>query len=671
MAYNYLLGKRSIEILKYLLFTDEYVKIQELSTHFNTSRRSIYYDISKLNDWLTNNKLSPLVNDRSKGVMVQPSEISRIQNLLAQEIIDEQKVLSPEERIKAIICSIIVRDRAYYVEDFIDLCQVSRNTIIADLKNVDSFLEPYNLSLSYDTKRGYRIKGEIIKKRAIFFMLFPQLWEDYPSIMNTIVLSSASDTHNVLIEIEKELNTEFVKGTLRTLSVFIASIEHRNDELSFADMDEKEIQSTVEYNLINKYFNYLKDSEKTYIALHLLGSRLQAVPTNMMKEDSKTYTLAQQLVEKFESVSCMKFDRKEELVNAINAHLKTSLYRYRYGVQLGNPLLSTIKEEYSELFKLTKQSCVILEDDLNVMISDSEIAYLTLHFGAFIPHETDKNYAMRILIICPNGIGAGNMLHSEISALVPQAKEIVNLPLSSYHSNHDYDLVISTMILPNEKNLLVVNPILTDKDRISVLRRCMVQEPDVQLQTEAIVKLASQYIPEERIMEFERDLQNLLSTYRVKKIQHRYFGHDLLHYLKENHIQISNEYETWITAIKKSCNPLLQSGAINENYVQSIIHDQEERHLHMFLCNDLVLAHTAIENGANKLDVSLNIFKHPVLFPNNKTARIIIALSAEDQTKHIKLLNDILQIFSNPNNIEELVKFDHITDVYNYLNINL
>ena len=61
--------------------------------------------------------------------------------------------------------------------------------------------------------------------------------------------------------------------------------------------------------------------------------------------------------------------------------------------------------------------------------------------------------------------------------LVPQATEIKNLPLSSYEPEHDYDVVISTVMLPNEQKLIMVHPILTDQDRVAILRNCMATEP--------------------------------------------------------------------------------------------------------------------------------------------------------------------------------------------------
>ena len=73
-----------------------------------------------------------------------------------------------------------------------------------------------------------------------------------------------------------------------------------------------------------------------------------------MKEQDETYEISKNLVHEFERLTYIFFDQEEELVDAINAHLKTSLYRYRYGISWGNPMLNSIKTEYEELTKLQK-----------------------------------------------------------------------------------------------------------------------------------------------------------------------------------------------------------------------------------------------------------------------------------------------------------------------------
>ena len=89
--------------------------------------------------------------------------------------------------------------------------------------------------------------------------------------------------------------------------------------------------------------------------------------------------------------------------------------------------------------------------------------------------------------------------------------------------------------------------------------------------------------------------------------------------------------------------------------------------LYMFLADDLVLAHSAIENGVNRLDVSMCTFKEPVSFLNGKKAKIIIVLCAEDKTKHIHVLNDVLNIFSKKKSIDQITSLSTPAEIYAYI----
>lgn len=662
------LDKRCQEILKRLMYAGGYLKIQDLADEMQISRRSVYYDITKINEWLEDQDIDPLVQERGKGIFVSSDQSRRIQEALSDQGSDNYHVFTPEERSRIEICAIIIRSHPLYIENFMEVCQVSRNTVINDLKNVIRFLENYNLELTYDIKSGYRIAGDTIKKRAIFFMLFPSLWEYYDR--QVVLAENEQRIREILVKlkkIESELHAEYVSGVLPTLAVFMSAIDKRSDELTFSDMDEEEIVETREYQLVSQYFPDLENGEKIYVTLHLLGSRLQTIPVNVMKEQDETYEISKNLVHEFERLTCIFFDQEEELVDAINAHLKTSLYRYRYGIQLGNPMLNSIKTEYEELYEITKKSCEYLEKKLGCLISDAEVAYITLHFGAFLTTNQTQKRNLRILIICPNGIGTGNMLRNEVASLVPQATEIVNLPLSQYEEDHDFDVVISTVVLPKEKKLIVMHPILTDQDRVTILRNCMYTEPQANLQIQEIVRLATSYIPSSKLNEFEKDLQDYYSSIQIRTVPHRNFGQNLVYYLKPSHIQICRDACDWEEALRLSCKPLLMEDSITQEYVEAIVADQKNRGLMMFLADGLVLAHAAIEKGVKQLDVALCTFKHPVTFLNGKQARIIIVLCAEDQTKHIRILNDVLNIFSKKKSIEQLTALDSSEDIQGYI----
>lgn len=106
-----------------------------------------------------------------------------------------------------------------------------------------------------------------------------------------------------------------------------------------------EIMDTKEYEMVSRRFSDLKESEQLYLTLHLLGSRMQSIPVDFMEEESgqESQWLSRILVKAFSRIAGVGFSKERELTEALAAHLKTSMYRYRYGVQLANPMLDNIK----------------------------------------------------------------------------------------------------------------------------------------------------------------------------------------------------------------------------------------------------------------------------------------------------------------------------------------
>lgn len=73
----------------------------------------------------------------------------------------------------------------------------------------------------------------------------------------------------------------------------------------------------------------------------------------------------------------------------------------------------------------------------------------------------------------------------------------------------------------------------------------------------------------------------------------------------------------------------------------------------MFITKDVVLAHSQPKDNVNDLGVSIGVFKEPVQFSNFHEAKIIIVMSAKDQEKHLRVLKDIMGVFSVEKNVEK------------------
>ena len=651
MAMTYTLDARCTDILKMVVYAGDYVSVSEITEQLGISRRSAYYDIEKINDWLRDNGLPELERDRRKGIRTGLKEAAQIQELLFREADHPRRTFSPIERERLAICLLILYERPVYVETLMHLCDVSRNTTVNDLKDVAAFLGKNKLKLHYLIKKGYRIQGDPIKKRALFFLYYPQFIDYFTqSLFSEKQEEIIRNIQLNLKEIEHDLHCEYVSGMLPTLSVFLSSIRMEGpcseDRISFSDIDMREIMDTREYMLVCRYFNWLSDSERIYAALHLLGSRT---------------------VKSFEEISGIRYGDQKEITKALASHLKTSLYRYRYGIQLGNPMLENIRTEYRELFELTKAAFLRISDEIGFHVADAEIAYLTLHFGAFMSPEDTVNRPYRILIICPNGVGTSNMIKSEVRRLVPKATEVRGIPLSRYTRDCPYDVIISTVPIENEKRLIVVNPILNDQDRVAILRKCINTEPSARIQIDEVMRIARKYISSDKIADFEEEIAGCFTALKVPEAPRTDFGEGIMQYLLPSHIQIIPDKTDWKEALVQSCRPLLLGDSVTQEYVDAILEEQTQQHHYMFLTDGLVLAHSKSEHGVKKVDAAITVFKEPVTWENGKTVRIIVSIAAADQTRHIRILNDILDIFSNKKSLEQIPALSSSFEVREYL----
>ena len=598
-------------------------------------------------------------------------DAERIHELLFQDKAHPHRAFSPIERERLAVCMLLLYEKPVYVETLMEFTDVSRNTTVSDLKDVSAFLGKNKLKLHYLIKKGYRIQGDPVKKRALFFLYYPQFIDYFAqSLFSEKQAEIIRDIQLSLKEIEHELHCEYVSGMLPTLAVFLASIRIEGpcseDQISFSDIDMREIMETQEYMLVCRYFYWLRESERIYAALHLLGSRTQTEPILVEKGEKEAREIASMLVKSFEEISGIRYGDQKEITKALASHLKTSLYRY-YGIQLGNPMLENIRTEYKELFELTKAAFLRISDEIGFHVADAEIAYLTLHFGAFMSPEDTVNRPYRILIICPNGVGTSNMIKSEVRRLVPKATEVRNIPLSRYTRDCPYDVIISTVPIENEKRLIVVNPILNDQDRVAILRKCINTEPSARIQIDEVMRIARKYISSDKIADFEEEIAGCFTALKVPEAPRTDFGEGIMQYLLPSHIQIIPDKTDWKEALVQSCRPLLLGDSITQEYVDAILEEQTQQHHYMFLTDGLVLAHSKSEHGVKKVDAAITVFKEPVTWENGKMVHIIVSIAAADQTRHIRILNDILDIFSNKKSLEQIPALGSPSEVREYL----
>lgn len=82
MSISYTLDKRCTEILNIVMYTTGYLKVQDLADDLEVSKRGVYYDISKINEWLVDNNIDPIIQERGKGIILHKEQVQAIQKTL-------------------------------------------------------------------------------------------------------------------------------------------------------------------------------------------------------------------------------------------------------------------------------------------------------------------------------------------------------------------------------------------------------------------------------------------------------------------------------------------------------------------------------------------------------------------------------------------------------------
>ena len=104
------LSERCRKIINILLYRHEYISLQKIAEETGVSRRSIYYDICNINEWLEEYGIAGLESERGKGLLIPESDRERITDLLQQKQTEDNYIFLPSERVKIIICYMIHSD---------------------------------------------------------------------------------------------------------------------------------------------------------------------------------------------------------------------------------------------------------------------------------------------------------------------------------------------------------------------------------------------------------------------------------------------------------------------------------------------------------------------------------------------------------------------------------
>ncbi|MCM3150750.1 BglG family transcription antiterminator [Priestia megaterium] len=656
----HLLDKRSTTVLQVLLQAATFISVQELMKQFQVSRRTIYYDIEKINDWLCQQELEFVQYTYGKGFFLNDQAKDQVAKQISHVM--PSAYLSVEDRQIYVALMCILRGGKIGTQQLMDETEVSRNTVLQDIKDLKNKWIKKGISLTYSYKDGYEVKGSESDIRNLLYIHITELLSQHQEELLKRVMKADyeySMIYNWLVECEDKLGMAFTDKMLTQLAYMLTCCIQRIGGKRYVDASitrKEELEKTRQYKALQEIESVLEfdfpPHEKHYLATVLLSAKVNVV--NQADSDDWMRSIVKEMVSRFQAYACVVFEDRNRLEQNLYIHLKTAYYRLLYNIHLPNPMLSAIQTKYQDIVELTKKALLPLENSLQIRINEDEISYFALHFGGWMKKQEGRQKQKRIVIVCANGIGTSRMLQYQLEQLLTDAELIGPMTVRDYEQfKETYDLVITTTPLKKRMNVMLVNPILTDDEKQRLID--LVEPASSQLTTQAIMGIIKQHA---NIQDEPALLANLKLVIQQSKKMVREDKKPMLHeVLQEPFLQLKDSADDWKSAVRLAAKPLLNYEYIEPSYVEAMIKSVEQLGPYIVIAPKVALPHARPEQGVNRVGMSMLRLKEPVYFSTEKQhgAQLIIVLAATDNETHLKALSQLSMMLSENDNIDKLI----------------
>lgn len=656
----HLLDKRSTAVLQVLLQAATFISVQELMKQFQVSRRTIYYDIEKINDWLCQQELEFVQYTYGKGFFLNDQAKDQVAKQISHVM--PSAYLSVEDRQIYVALMCILRGGKIGTQQLMDETEVSRNTVLQDIKDLKNKWAKKGISLTYSYKDGYEVKGSESDIRNLLYIHITELLSQHQEELLKRVMKADyeySMIYNWLVECEDKLGMAFTDKMLTQLAYMLTCCIQRIGGKRYVDAlitRKDELEKTRQYKALQEIESVLgfdfPPHEKHYLATVLLSAKVNVV--NQADSDDWMRSIVKEMVSRFQAYACVVFEDRNRLEQNLYIHLKTAYYRLLYNIHLPNPMLSAIQTKYQDIVELTKKALLPLENSLQTRINEDEISYFALHFGGWMKKQEGRQKQKRIVIVCANGIGTSRMLQYQLEQLLTDAELIGPMTVRDYEQfKETYDLVITTTPLKKRMNVMLVNPILTDDEKQRLID--LVEPASSQLTTQAIMGIIKQHA---NIQDEPALLANLKLVIQQSKKMVREDKKPMLHeVLQEPFLQLTDSADDWKSAVRLAAKPLLNYEYIEPSYVEAMIKSVEQLGPYIVIAPKVALPHARPEHGVNRVGMSMLRLKEPVYFSTEKQhgAQLIIVLAATDNETHLKALSQLSMMLSENDNIDKLI----------------
>ena len=610
-------------------------KLERILEVTNLDKEKFYRMLEEFNQKLEKQSLKKL--EYKNGLLAIPDKVENFEET-RYSINQKTFILTEVERRSLIYLLIFINKTPLSISLFQTYLQVSKNTILSDLKKLREELMSENIQVEYSRKKGFYLNFEekMLQEKAWYFL--QNLSEDSGFYILSKVLNDKKPltifkNNQLLKKMMQELQIEIVYSRYLSTLLFACLLRHRTFEKNSENIND----------LLKSLIIGMSDGKSA------------------IGQDNGLYRMAFNIMENVMKLAAIEFDDFTKTFMALLAHLTPAYYRIRNHFELKNVLLERIKNEYHSLFLLMDNALRPLKDEVGE-ISESEKAYFVILFGGEIYKNKYSGQSLKAIVLCVNGISSSLIMQKRLESLFPTMEFILSARVSHFEKLpiNSYDIIFSTVPLKSDKKVYLMSAFPDQREENKLYNQVL---QDFQLlgfakpSAQTILDSIEPYI----IIKDPVNRQDLIKIIEKKlnrtRKEGKLSGVMLTDLLTKEKIRFTNKELSWQETIELAAQPLLDKHEIEERYIKAIIDKVEAFGPYIDLGLGIALPHARPEEGVKKLGMSFLRCEHPVKLMDDvkHEIKLFIVLAAIDNETHLRALSTLTKILSNKERLSQLL----------------
>lgn len=628
-----MLTKRQNMIMTIMNNQKDWIVGKDLAKLLNVSDRTIRNDIAAINEFYADTMIESNIR---KGYRIQGEKVKRF--------IEETKKEIPEtgEERRWLILKTLVEHNQVNIYQLADQMCISEFSLENDMNKIRKLLDNYQGLKVIRQSNMLQLSGGEREKRHLYeelisYKISGNLW-NLNKVAENFMRFDLLKVKELLKDIFEEFHYQMNEVRIPTLLIHVGVILERNFACHFLKEDEEQQgkYGREEYEISRHFFEKIgarlslqvREAEICDFAIYLEHGKRKGYCEEEQLQGLAS-DLVQHIIVEIREHFDIDFSEDREFRLGLEVHTVSLLKRHYANVEINHTCLEEVKRKYPLIFEMGVWVCKIMEEHLNIIISENEISFIALHLGsAYERANLRRKY--RCLLICPHNQTVKDLCIQKIVNRFQDRMEIVGC--MSYFEES----------LIREKNL------------------------DLILTTQPVAHALDIETTEISMFFAHTDEAAVFQTLnRLDQIRYRNnFQFFILNLIREEFFTANMAVEEPEKIISDMCDKLYARGYVKENFKEGVL--KRERLSPTSFFHGFAIPHNMSHQETIHSAISTAILKQPVQWGSYEVRFVLLLAITEENRNFLKIFFDWLDdIVSNP---EKFARLLEVQDYQSFVN---